>query len=132
MPTTRKFRRSEEGQDLLEYGLLAALIALVALGAVTTVGNTIQTVFWIDDCQPVSSVAFVAVAAGVIAATVIDIRTRRIPNLLTATMAGVGFGLAAAGVSGVSLWASLLGLVVGLALMMPGHLLGATGAGTSS
>lgn len=41
-----RLRRSEEGQDLLEYGLLAALIALVALGAVATVGNTIFTVFW--------------------------------------------------------------------------------------
>jgi pilus assembly protein Flp/PilA len=39
-------RRSEDGQDLLEYGLLAALIAIVAIGAVTTVGNTINTVFW--------------------------------------------------------------------------------------
>jgi pilus assembly protein Flp/PilA len=39
-------RRSEDGQDLLEYGLLAALIAVIALGAVTTVGNTIHTVFW--------------------------------------------------------------------------------------
>jgi Flp pilus assembly pilin Flp len=37
---------SEEGQDLLEYGLLAALIALVALTAVSTVGQTIYTVFW--------------------------------------------------------------------------------------
>ena len=43
---TCKFRRSEDGQDLLEYGLLAALIAIIALGAVTTVGNTIHTVFW--------------------------------------------------------------------------------------
>ena len=42
----RKFRLAEEGQDLLEYGLLCALIALVALGAVTTVGNTILSVFW--------------------------------------------------------------------------------------
>ena len=42
----RRFRRSEDGQDLLEYGLLAALIAIIALGAVTTVGNTIHTVFW--------------------------------------------------------------------------------------
>ena len=37
---------SEEGQDLLEYGLLVALIALVALSAVTAVGQTIYTVFW--------------------------------------------------------------------------------------
>ena len=41
-----KIRRSEDGQDLLEYGLLAALIAVIAIGAVATVGNTIQTVFW--------------------------------------------------------------------------------------
>lgn len=41
-----KLRRSEDGQDLLEYGLLVALIAIVAIGAVTTVGNTIYTVFW--------------------------------------------------------------------------------------
>jgi pilus assembly protein Flp/PilA len=39
-------RWSEDGQDLLEYGLLMALIAIVAIGAVTTVGNTIHTVFW--------------------------------------------------------------------------------------
>ena len=39
-------RRSEDGQDLLEYGLLTALIALVAIGAVSTVGNTINGVFW--------------------------------------------------------------------------------------
>jgi Flp pilus assembly pilin Flp len=42
----RGFRRSEEGQDLLEYGLLVALIAIIALGAVQAVGNTIHTVFW--------------------------------------------------------------------------------------
>lgn len=41
-----RFRRSEDGQDLLEYGLLAALIAVFALGAVATLGNTISTVFW--------------------------------------------------------------------------------------
>lgn len=41
----RRFQ-SEEAQDLLEYGLLAGLIALFAMGAVTTLGNTIHTVFW--------------------------------------------------------------------------------------
>jgi pilus assembly protein Flp/PilA len=46
LAVTRRFSRSEDGQDLLEYGLLVALIALFAIGAVTTVGNTIQTVFW--------------------------------------------------------------------------------------
>ena len=38
--------RDESGQDLLEYALLVALIALVAVGAITTVGTTIQGVFW--------------------------------------------------------------------------------------
>jgi pilus assembly protein Flp/PilA len=36
----------EEGQDLTEYGLLMGLIAIVAVGAVTNVGNIITTVFW--------------------------------------------------------------------------------------
>lgn len=42
----RKLPRSEEGQDLLEYGLLAALIAIVAIGAVSAVGQAIYSVFW--------------------------------------------------------------------------------------
>jgi Flp pilus assembly pilin Flp len=37
-----------DGQDLLEYGLLAALIALVAVGAVSQVGQAIYAVFWRD------------------------------------------------------------------------------------
>ena len=41
-----KFRRSEEGQDLLEYGLLMALIAIFAIGAVGMLGITISNVFW--------------------------------------------------------------------------------------
>lgn len=37
--------RSEDGQDLAEYALLIALIALVVIGAVTLLGTNIQTVF---------------------------------------------------------------------------------------
>jgi prepilin peptidase CpaA len=74
-------------------------------------------------------VSFAALAAGVLVATVIDIRTRRIPNALTAGMAGVGIGLAATGLGGISLGAAAVGFVVGFALMLPGHALGATGAG---
>jgi prepilin peptidase CpaA len=44
-------------------------------------------------------------------------------------MAGIGIGLAATGSSGISVGAAVLGFVVGLALMLPGHMLGATGAG---
>jgi prepilin peptidase CpaA len=71
----------------------------------------------------------VALAAGVIVATVVDIRTRRIPNAITASMAGAGIGFAASGLSGISLSAAALGFAVGLVLMLPGHSLGATGAG---
>ena len=37
--------RDEEGQDLLEYALLVALIALVAIGAVDLAGNSVSTIF---------------------------------------------------------------------------------------
>ena len=67
--------------------------------------------------------------AGVVTAAVIDLRTRRIPNELTAALAGIGIGFAALGISGLSLMASFGGLLLGLVLMMPGHALGATGAG---
>ena len=41
----RSFVRGEEGQDLLEYALLVALIALVAVGAVTAAGTSVKTIF---------------------------------------------------------------------------------------
>jgi Flp pilus assembly pilin Flp len=42
----REWLEEESGQDLLEYALLVALVALVAAGAVTAVGTTLNTVFW--------------------------------------------------------------------------------------
>jgi prepilin peptidase CpaA len=59
----------------------------------------------------------------------IDARTGRIPNALTFTTAAVGIGCAALAITHVSLPMALLGLVVGLACMLPGHLFGGTGAG---
>lgn len=41
----------DDGQDLLEYGLLVTLIALVAIAAIGTVGSTINTVLW----QPIAN-----------------------------------------------------------------------------
>jgi pilus assembly protein Flp/PilA len=41
----RSFVRNEEGQDLLEYALLIALIALVCVGAVALAGTKVSTVF---------------------------------------------------------------------------------------
>ena len=42
----QRLLQHEGGQDLLEYGLLAALIAVVAVVSVGSVGNAIYTVFW--------------------------------------------------------------------------------------
>ncbi len=69
------------------------------------------------------------VIAGAGAGAAIDLRTRRVPNPLTALLAATGVGFAAVGISGLTIGASLLGFALGLALMLPGHLLGATGAG---
>ena len=35
----------DEGQDLLEYALLVALIALVAVGAITLAGTNVAAIF---------------------------------------------------------------------------------------
>jgi prepilin peptidase CpaA len=66
---------------------------------------------------------------GVGAGAFIDLRTRRVPNALTMTLASIGIACAAGGISGLSVAASVLGLAVGLCLMLPGYLFGATGAG---
>ena len=39
------FWRDEDGQDLLEYALLVALIALVAVGAVQLAGGKVKDIF---------------------------------------------------------------------------------------
>ena len=41
----RSFAKDESGQDLLEYALLVALIALVAFGAVQVAGTSVNTIF---------------------------------------------------------------------------------------
>jgi Flp pilus assembly pilin Flp len=37
--------KSDEGQDLLEYALLVALIAIVSIGAVTLAGGKVKDIF---------------------------------------------------------------------------------------
>jgi len=44
--TIGRLRRRDEGQDLVEYALLAGLIAVVAIATVSQLGNTINTVLW--------------------------------------------------------------------------------------
>jgi prepilin peptidase CpaA len=63
------------------------------------------------------------------ASAIVDLWSRRVPNKLTLAVAALGLTLAALGLSGHSLLAALGGLVVGLLLMLPGHVIGATGAG---
>jgi Flp pilus assembly pilin Flp len=41
----RTLVRSDEGQDLLEYALLVALIAMVAIGAVALAGSNVSQFF---------------------------------------------------------------------------------------
>jgi prepilin peptidase CpaA len=77
----------------------------------------------------VPNASLAVLTAGLLVATVVDLRTRRIPNILTGSMAGAGLGLAAFGFGGVSVGSAVLGCVIGLVLMLPGHVLGATGAG---
>jgi len=45
MTYVKSFVRENEGQDLLEYALLIALIALVAVGAITAAGGSVNTIF---------------------------------------------------------------------------------------
>jgi Flp pilus assembly pilin Flp len=40
-----KIAKDESGQDLLEYALLVALIALVAFGAVQAAGTSVNNIF---------------------------------------------------------------------------------------
>ena len=68
-------------------------------------------------------------AAGVAAAAFVDLKTRRVPNALTGLLALSGLGFAVAGIGHLTVGAAALGFFVGLALMLPGHLFGATGAG---
>jgi Flp pilus assembly protein protease CpaA len=74
-------------------------------------------------------IAVSAVAGTGASSAVVDYYTRRIPNSLTLGVAGFGVGLAAFQIGTLTVTEALLGFVVGLAIMLPGHLIGATGAG---
>ncbi len=71
--------------------------------------------------------AVTLVAASVAVAT--DLRWRRIPNALTLATATLGMALAAFGTSDLTPASALGGCLAGLLLMLPGHLVGGTGAG---
>jgi pilus assembly protein Flp/PilA len=45
MKILRKFMRNEKGATAIEYGLIATLIAIAAITAMTSVGNKLTTTF---------------------------------------------------------------------------------------
>jgi Flp pilus assembly protein protease CpaA len=72
-------------------------------------------------------ISTIALGAGTGAA--IDLTSRRIPNVISLATTVAGLALAASGLTGISIAASLAGMVLGLVLTMPGYVFGATGAG---
>jgi prepilin peptidase CpaA len=70
-----------------------------------------------------------AVIASSVAAAAIDLRTRRVPNALTAATAAAGLAIAVTGVGSTGVIASIVGGLVGFALLLPGHIWGGTGGG---
>jgi prepilin peptidase CpaA len=62
-------------------------------------------------------------------ATIVDLRSRRIPNLLSAFGLGLAFALAFAAHGASGLWTSLQGLLLAFAIFLPAFLLRAVGAG---
>jgi pilus assembly protein Flp/PilA len=45
LTNVRNFVRKEDGQDLIEYALIVALISLVCVLALTNAGSAIKTIF---------------------------------------------------------------------------------------
>lgn len=41
----RRLRKDEKGATAIEYGLIAALISVAAIAAMTTLGNSLNTMF---------------------------------------------------------------------------------------
>jgi prepilin peptidase CpaA len=72
--------------------------------------------------------SLLVLTTGLALAVAFDLRTRRIPNWLTAGMAAAAFGMAFGGGT-VRPMQAAFGMLIGLLLMLPGHVIGATGAG---
>ncbi len=70
-----------------------------------------------------------ALSAGLGTAAVIDIRQRRIPNVVCVATAAAGLVLATVGINSITVMSALAGLGAGFLMMLPGHVFGATGAG---
>jgi prepilin peptidase CpaA len=79
--------------------------------------------------MPSDVVVLSTVAGSGAVSAAVDLRTRRVPNWLTLGITAIGIGLAAMHLTPVSVAGALGGFAVGLVMMLPGHIVGATGAG---
>ncbi len=114
---------------MLEYALLCALIALVAIGSRHDCWER-QSTRCSGRPLPAASSASFAVLVGRTARRDCrgssDAANSKRPDRHDG---GAGLGSPRSVSGGVSVGAALLGCVIGLVLMLPGHVLGATGAG---
>jgi len=46
MAALNRFVARDDGQDLVEYGLLVVLIAVIAIAGVSFLGNAVSAVLW--------------------------------------------------------------------------------------
>jgi len=74
-------------------------------------------------------IVITAVAGSTTVAAIVDLKTRRIPNWLTFGVAAIGIAMATTHLDGMSPIGAVEGLAAGLLLMLPGHVIGRTGAG---
>ena len=74
-------------------------------------------------------IVLAALCAGLGTAAIIDIRSRRIPNVVCVATAAAGLTLSMLGISSITVTSALAGLVFAFLMMLPGHVFGATGAG---
>jgi prepilin peptidase CpaA len=82
-----------------------------------------------DDMGTREIITLTAVILTAGTAALVDLKTRRIPNVIPATAALAGILLGALGASDTSLPSAGLGLAVGALLLLPGYVYGGTGAG---
>ena len=57
MEFVKSFVREEEGQDVLEYGLLMAFVAVIAVASINLVGGNIGTIWTSVETGVASAVA---------------------------------------------------------------------------
>ena len=58
MKNVKRFIQSEDGPTATEYAVMLALIIIVALGAITGLGTTVDTVFTnVDNALPTGAAA---------------------------------------------------------------------------